>query len=91
MFYAENLSRISSDPWILETVKTGVKLEFLSLLSHSREFANMHINESQKEICDREIKDLLFNGAIIRVNVKRVRQPDVCYPKERRGFFLIIN
>jgi hypothetical protein len=63
--FAKNLAKITSDPWVLETVSRGYKIEFshLPFQSHYKIQQN-YFSFSERESISDEVKKLLAKGAI---------------------------
>jgi hypothetical protein len=55
---------LSKDPWILSSVRDGIKIDFTSPPFQTAAGRNLKMGKSQFEICDGEVKILLNKGAI---------------------------
>ena len=58
---------ISNDPWVLDTVHQGIRLDLESLpvqLSHPQK---VQMTEAMRVVCEKEIEGLVGKGATIRI------------------------
>ena len=63
-FFVDFWQTISKDPWIIQSVSEGVKINFLSPPFQAHSQSNMHMGKIQSDICDQEVRSLLEKGAI---------------------------
>jgi hypothetical protein len=91
--YVEFLKSLSKDPWILSSVKEGVKIDFISPPFQTVAGRNMKMGKIQSEICDREVKSLLEKGAIeqIATSTEGFISGLFVIPKRSGGFRPIVN
>jgi hypothetical protein len=91
--FVDSWKCLSSDPWVLQSISQGVKLEFLASLFQARNQSNMEMGESQWALCNQEIRDLVRKEAI-----EPVEESEQCFvsgvfifPKKSGGFRPIVN
>jgi len=84
-------AQISKDPWILDLIQYGFKLEFLETPIGCDSIANTFLNAEQTKICDEEIKSLLGKGAISPSKGTGFFSSIFVIPKKSGGFRPIIN
>jgi hypothetical protein len=91
--YVEFWKSLSKDPWILSSVKEGVKIDFISPPFQTVAGRNMKMGKIQSEICDREVKSLLEKGAIekIATSTEGFISGLFVIPKRSGGFRPIVN
>lgn len=58
--------KISADPWILELVSTGLRLEFYSTPTQEIVPNNAVLGPSQWAICNEEVEDMIKKRAVVR-------------------------
>ncbi|KZS16152.1 Uncharacterized protein APZ42_018153 [Daphnia magna] len=63
-FFVHFWHSISNDPWIIQSLSEGVKIDFVSPPFQSHYQSNMLMGKDQLEICEQEIKSLLEKRAI---------------------------
>ena len=63
--FLENWKRITSDKYILDIVKHGLKLEFLSVAPHREPF-RVTYNTKENDIISQEINKLLKKKVIVQ-------------------------
>ncbi|KAK4021224.1 hypothetical protein OUZ56_003143 [Daphnia magna] len=57
-------SSLSKDPWVMSSIREGVKIDFSSIPFQTIAGSNMPMGKDQTEVCDREIMALLEKKAI---------------------------
>lgn len=62
--FKSNWNKISSDPWILNTV-TGARVEFRSLPTQQNKPSEVCVNTEQSQALTREVEDLVRKNAIV--------------------------
>ena len=63
-FFADNWLLVSKDPWILEVVSNGLKIDFSSEPVQTFLPRTVTLSDKETEICDQEIASLLAKNAI---------------------------
>lgn len=94
MFYARAWERITNDPWVLETIRFGVDIDFISKPIQGEIPPQLALSKDMSAICDKEVDELLSKGAVSLVSDDRV---DAFYsnlfvvPKRPTGYRPVIN
>ncbi|KZS20361.1 Uncharacterized protein APZ42_012970 [Daphnia magna] len=91
--FVESWKTLSKDPWILQSISQGVKLDFLASPYQACSQTNMEMEESQWVVCDREIRDLVKKEAIepIEDSEQFFVSGVFIIPKKSGGFRPIVN
>jgi hypothetical protein len=90
--FDESWKCLSSDPWIVQSISQGVKLDFLTSPFQVLSQTNMEMGESQWALCNQEIQDLVKKEAI-----EPIEDSGQCFsgvfiiPKKSGGFRPIVN
>ncbi|KAI9551304.1 hypothetical protein GHT06_002504 [Daphnia sinensis] len=91
-FFVHFWHSISNDPWIIQSISEGVKIDFVSPPFQSHYQGNMLMGKNQLEICEQEIKSLLEKRAIEPIEPgKGFVSGLFVIPKRTGGFRLIVN
>ena len=88
---AERWAEISSDPWILGVVTSGLKLEFSSYPIQDITPANTILGASQWDICNKEIEDMIRKKAVVRTEERGFVSNVFIIPKKSGGSRPVIN
>ncbi|KZS04064.1 Uncharacterized protein APZ42_033066 [Daphnia magna] len=78
--FVDSWKCLSSDPWIVQSISQGVKLEFLASPFQARNQSNMEMGESQWALCNQEIQDLVRKEAI-----EPVEESEQCFVSGMEG------
>ena len=65
--FASNWLMITDDPWVIETVSNGLRLDFLSAPFQSSFPKSVAMSEDMKTVCDLEVKNLIAKNAITEI------------------------
>jgi len=65
--FAPEWRKITGDPWVLNTVSSGFRIDFLSRPRQTCKPLEGGLSDVMISICDEEVDDLLLKGAIVRV------------------------
>jgi hypothetical protein len=90
-FFCSNWSKISNDPWVLSVVSEGLKLEFTSTPFQLEPSSNMQMSNPPKEICDREVAEMVGKGAVGEVSSQGFVSGFFLVPKSDGSWRPIIN
>jgi hypothetical protein len=83
--------QFTKDPWILEVVSDGLKLDLIERPVQVIEPCNMSFGESQTILCNEEIANLLKKGAVSEVANPVFISSLFVIPKKSGGFRPVIN
>ncbi|KAI9551264.1 hypothetical protein GHT06_002337 [Daphnia sinensis] len=75
--FVDSWKCLSSDPWIVQSISQGVKLDFLASPFQARNQSNMEMGESQWALCNQEIQDLVRKEAI-----EPVEESEQCFEED---------
>ncbi|EFX76596.1 hypothetical protein DAPPUDRAFT_106830 [Daphnia pulex] len=75
--FVDSWKCLSSDPWVLNSISQGVKLEFLASPFQARNQSNMEMGESQWALCNQEIQDIVRKEAIEPVEESEQKEEDL--------------
>lgn len=92
-FFAANWNVITADPWILNGVKHGFCIDFVSIPTQQSAPPLVSMTEDMAASCDREIASLLEKGAIQRANHAANEYLSTIFlvPKKNGQFRPVIN
>lgn len=90
-FFASEWGKFSRDPWILNTVSEGLRLEFIREPAQSLYPFPTSMNGAEFDICDKEIMALLEKGAIRQASSVGFVSSVFAIPKKSGGFRPVIN
>ena len=90
-FFANNWQDFSLDPWIIDTVTNGLKIEFIDTPIQLLPPSNMVFSFDQTIFCDKEVSALLEKGAIRRVTNRKFISSLFIISKKSGGFRPVIN
>ena len=68
--FASAWNAVSKDPWVLNSVSDGFRLEFKSSPFQATTPSNMSMNAAQLNLCKKEVLDLISKGAVVEVPTK---------------------
>ena len=93
--FANQWATISRDPWILDTIKFGLRIEFWESPVQSSPPRQITMSTPMAETCDEEVRDLIKKGAIRELDFQNSNGGFVSsifvVPKSNGGFRPIIN
>lgn len=93
-FFFAAWQEISNDPWVLQSISEGVKIDWVStpLLNQPVETRKLP-SERLDHVCDNEVRDLLEKGAVVEVDVNSPGfvSPIFAITKQSGGFRPIFN
>ncbi|KAI9554908.1 reverse transcriptase [Daphnia sinensis] len=67
-FFAGNWKQITDDPWVLETVSEGLKIDFISEPTRGALPLHVAMSKEMGQVCDDEVASLISKRAIVEIN-----------------------
>jgi len=69
--FSEGWAQLTQDPWVLATVTSGFKLEFIDYPPFQRHIPpNATMDASQFSLCDEEVNALITKGAVVEAGAE---------------------
>ncbi|KAK4005815.1 hypothetical protein OUZ56_010939 [Daphnia magna] len=68
-FFAGNWKQITDDPWVLETVSEGLKIDFISEPTRGALPLPVAMSKEMGQVCDDEVASLISKRAIVEIKV----------------------
>lgn len=86
--FAHVWATVTDDPWVLNTVKNGLVINFLSQPAQNFLPHDVVMSDEMQSVCNSELSSLLKKGGSYGTNrwIRRFRVFFLLCPKEKRGF-----
>lgn len=69
--FLDSWTQLTQDPWVLTTISSGFKLEFITYPPFQRHAPpNATMDELQSYLCDEEVNSLIMKGAVVEAGEK---------------------
>ena len=91
--FSERWALVTSDPWVLDTMTNGLKIDFISHPIQCMPPRDEVISEEMQAVCNAEVASLLAKNAIFEVENDSIGFvcSFFCIPKKAGRFRLIVN